>query len=62
MLSLHKVLLKVLAAFYENFLSDFRGPEIDSKPQTFDVENNSEILQFNIVALYKLDVTWINNL
>lgn len=56
---LHKELQKVLQVFFDNFHSDFRGQKFTSKLQIVDVENNTEILQFNIAALYKLQPAWI---
>ncbi|XP_074488623.1 phosphatidylinositol 3-kinase C2 domain-containing subunit gamma [Sebastes fasciatus] len=61
MLMLNKALLKVLQIFYANFQSDFRGQEVTRDLQVLDVENNSEILQFNISALYQLPLDWMNN-
>lgn len=57
---LHKALLKVLRIFFDNFQSNFRGQEATSKPQTNDVEENTEIFRFHIAALYQLQVTWLN--
>lgn len=60
MIMLHKALLKVMQIFFDNFQSDFRGPEVTSNLQTCDVEHNSEILQFNIAALYQLQPSWMS--
>lgn len=60
MLMLHKALLKVLRIFFDNFQSNFRGQEATSEPQTRDVEENAEIFQFQIAALYQLQVAWLN--
>ncbi|KAG7521545.1 phosphatidylinositol 4-phosphate 3-kinase C2 domain-containing subunit gamma [Solea senegalensis] len=57
---LHNALLRVLQIFFDNFQSDFRALENPSNLQTLDVDDNNEICQFNIVALYKLDSTWLN--
>ncbi len=56
---LHGALLKVLQIFFDNFQSDFRGQEVTGNPQFPDVEENTEILQFNVAALYQLQPTWI---
>ncbi|XP_077424298.1 phosphatidylinositol 3-kinase C2 domain-containing subunit gamma isoform X2 [Vanacampus margaritifer] len=56
---LHHSLLKVMQSFFDNFLSNFRTVDIASKPQTRDVEHNSELLQFNVAALYKLQPSWL---
>ncbi|XP_049579542.1 phosphatidylinositol 3-kinase C2 domain-containing subunit gamma [Syngnathus scovelli] len=59
MQALHKSLLKVMQSFFANFLSNFRTLEIASTPQTRDVEDNSELLQFNLAALYQLQPSWM---
>ncbi|XP_070686958.1 phosphatidylinositol 3-kinase C2 domain-containing subunit gamma [Pempheris klunzingeri] len=59
MIMLHKALLNVLQIFFDNFHSDFRGQEITTSPQIHDVEDNTEIFQFNIAALYQLQPTWM---
>ncbi|XP_061630841.1 phosphatidylinositol 3-kinase C2 domain-containing subunit gamma isoform X2 [Phyllopteryx taeniolatus] len=56
---LHESLLKVMQSFFENFLSNFRTQDVSSKPPTRDVEQNSELLQFNVAALYKLLPSWV---
>lgn len=58
-LMLHKALQKLLQIFFDNFQSDFRGLEVTYKHQICDTEYNSEILQFNIAALYKLQRPWM---
>lgn len=60
MLMLHEALLKVLHIFFDNFQSNFRGQEATSELQTCDVEENAEIFQFQIAALYQLQVAWLN--
>ncbi|XP_019933710.2 phosphatidylinositol 3-kinase C2 domain-containing subunit gamma isoform X1 [Paralichthys olivaceus] len=59
-LMLRGALLKVLQFFFDNFQSDFRGQEVASNLQTRDVEDNGDIFQFNIAALYKLQLSWLN--
>ncbi|XP_031725847.1 phosphatidylinositol 4-phosphate 3-kinase C2 domain-containing subunit gamma [Anarrhichthys ocellatus] len=61
MIMLHRALLKVLQIFFDNFQSDFRGQEVTSNLQILDVERNTEILQFNISALYQLQPSWLIN-
>lgn len=59
MIMLHGALLKVLQIFFDNFQSDFRGQEVTGNPQTHDAEENTEIFQFNIAALYQLQLPWM---
>ncbi|XP_051237349.1 phosphatidylinositol 3-kinase C2 domain-containing subunit gamma [Dicentrarchus labrax] len=59
MIMLHGALQKVLQIFFDNFHSDFRGEEVTRTPQIHDVDDNSEILQFSIAALYKLQLSWM---
>ncbi|KAE8296139.1 Phosphatidylinositol 4-phosphate 3-kinase C2 domain-containing subunit gamma [Larimichthys crocea] len=61
MLMLHKALLKVLQMFFDNFHSDFRCQELTSNPQIHDTDHYTEILQFNIAALYQLQLNWMTN-
>ncbi|XP_026221877.1 phosphatidylinositol 4-phosphate 3-kinase C2 domain-containing subunit gamma [Anabas testudineus] len=59
LMMLNEALLKVLQMFFDNFLSDFRGQELTRKLETCLIDYNNDILQFNISALYNLQVTWI---
>lgn len=59
MLMLHGAVLKMLQIFFDNFQSDFRGEEVPRNLQVHDVEENVEIFQFNIAALYQLQLTWM---
>ncbi|XP_035521739.1 phosphatidylinositol 4-phosphate 3-kinase C2 domain-containing subunit gamma [Morone saxatilis] len=61
LIMLHGALQKVLQIFFDNFHSDFRGEEVTRTPQIHDVDDNSEILQFNIAALYKLQLSWLSS-
>ncbi|XP_077452589.1 phosphatidylinositol 3-kinase C2 domain-containing subunit gamma isoform X1 [Stigmatopora argus] len=56
---LNMSLLKVLQSFFDNFLSNFRTEDVAIQPETRDVESNSELLQFNVAALYKLQPYWV---
>ncbi|XP_068459618.1 phosphatidylinositol 3-kinase C2 domain-containing subunit gamma [Clinocottus analis] len=58
---LHGALLKVLHIFFDNFQSNFRGPDVTSNLQIVDVEGNTEIFQFNISAFYQLHPNWLIN-
>lgn len=58
MVVLHSALLKVLQAFFDNFQSDFRVEEATENRQIRDVEENADVFQFNISALYQLQSGW----
>ncbi|KAK2842453.1 hypothetical protein Q5P01_012653 [Channa striata] len=60
LIMLNGVLLKVLQIYSDNFQSDFRGQEVTGNLQTRLIDDNPEILQFNISALYKLQFTWMS--
>ncbi|XP_042352167.1 phosphatidylinositol 4-phosphate 3-kinase C2 domain-containing subunit gamma isoform X2 [Plectropomus leopardus] len=59
MIMLHKALLKVLQIFFDNFHSDFRAQGMTSNMEILDILDNTEIIQFNISALYQLQPTWL---
>ncbi|KAM8891306.1 phosphatidylinositol 3-kinase C2 domain-containing subunit gamma [Spinachia spinachia] len=61
MMMLHQALLRLLQIFFNNFQSDIRCQEETTNMQMLDIEDNSEILQFNICALYQLQPTWLIN-
>lgn len=58
MVVLHSALLKLLQAFFDNFQSDFRVQEAAGKRHIRDVEENTEVFQLNISALYQLRTSW----
>lgn len=58
MVVLHSALLKLLQAFFDNFQSDYRVQEATEKRQSRDVEENADVFQFNISALYQLQAGW----
>lgn len=60
MVVLHSALLKVLQAFFDNFHSDYRVQEAPEKRQIRDVEENADVFQLNISALYQLQSSWIS--
>ncbi|XP_039987887.1 phosphatidylinositol 4-phosphate 3-kinase C2 domain-containing subunit gamma isoform X2 [Xiphias gladius] len=57
--TLHGELLKVLQIFFDNFQSDFRAQEVTRDLRAADVEDNTDICQFHIAALYKLQLSWL---
>lgn len=58
MLLLHAALLKVLQAFFDNFQSDYRVEKAREKRAIRDVEENADVFQLNIFALYQLQSSW----
>ncbi|KAJ8391104.1 hypothetical protein AAFF_G00097250 [Aldrovandia affinis] len=58
---LHQALCKLLHIFFDNFNSDFRGQEVYQCPPTADVNQNLEILQVDLAALYKLPISWLSS-
>ncbi|XP_040894472.1 phosphatidylinositol 4-phosphate 3-kinase C2 domain-containing subunit gamma [Toxotes jaculatrix] len=59
MIMLHGALQKLLQIFFSNFQSDFRGQEVACHLETRDVEDDTEICQFSIAALYQLQRSWL---
>lgn len=57
---LHGALLKVLQILFDNFQSDYRVQELTGTMETRDVEENTDIFQFNISSLYQLQAAWTN--
>lgn len=60
MIMLHSALLKLLQVLFDNFQSDYRVQELTGGMETCDVEENTEIFQFNISSLYQLQAAWTN--
>lgn len=60
MMMVHGALLNVLQIFFDNFQTEFRVQEISGKPGVRDVDENTDIFQFDISALYQLQPTWIS--
>lgn len=58
---LHTALLSVLHIFFDNFHSEFRVQERVGKLEMRDVDENAEIFQFDIPAVYQLQPTWISS-
>ncbi|KAL6106530.1 pik3c2g [Pungitius sinensis] len=61
MLVLHKAVQRLLQIFFNNFPSDMRCQEETNNMQILDIDNNVEIFQFKICALYQLQPTWLIN-
>lgn len=59
-LMLHKAIQKVLLDLFDNFQSDFRALGFEYNHQVRDIEQNNDILQFSIAALYQLHPSWKN--
>lgn len=57
---LHTALLSVLHIFFDNFHSEFKVQEQVGRLETRDVDENAEIFQFDIPAVYQLQPTWIS--
>lgn len=57
---LHQALVKLLCMFFDNFNSDVRIQEICPSPPAADVNQQMDILQVDLVALYKLQISWLN--
>ncbi|KAM8860741.1 phosphatidylinositol 3-kinase C2 domain-containing subunit gamma isoform 2-T3 [Synchiropus picturatus] len=61
MLVLHMALQRVLQVFFDNIQSDFRcQTDVNVRP-ICDVEQNPEILQFNIASFYQLQLSWMTS-
>lgn len=58
MVVLHSALLQVLQAFFDNFQSDYRVQQATERRQIRDVEENADVFQLNISALYQLQSSW----
>lgn len=58
MVVLHSALLKVLRSFFRNFDSDYRVQEAAERRRTRDVEENADVFQFNVSAVYQLHASW----
>lgn len=58
MLVLHSALLKLLQAFFDNFQSDYRVQEETENRRIRDVEENADVFQLGIAALYQLQTGW----
>ncbi|CAL8261244.1 unnamed protein product [Merluccius merluccius] len=58
---MQQALVQLLQVVFDSFQSDFRGPAVgrDSLPRR--IEENTEILQFTMAALYKLQPAWLNS-
>lgn len=57
---LHTALLSVLRIFFDNFHSEFSVQEQAGNLEKRDVDENAEIFQFDIPAVYQLQPTWIS--
>lgn len=55
---LHGALLKVLQIYFDNFQSDFRSQNVIGRPRVCDVDNNQDILRFNVAAIYTFQSSW----
>lgn len=57
-LALHAALLKLLQAFFDNVQSDYRVQEATENRRIRDVEENADVFQLDIAALYQLQTSW----
>ncbi|KAJ8261872.1 hypothetical protein GJAV_G00159420 [Gymnothorax javanicus] len=61
MVILHQAIRKLLHVFFENFNSDGKIQNIPLSPPIADASQNIDILQVDLVALYKLQISWRNS-
>lgn len=57
-LVLHAALLRLLRVFFDNFQSDCRVQQAAENRPIRDVEENADVFQFDIAALYQLQTSW----
>lgn len=57
---LHTALLSLLHIFFDNFHSEFSVQQPVGTLETRDVDQNAEIFQFDVPAVYQLQPTWIS--
>ncbi|CAL8359519.1 unnamed protein product [Lota lota] len=58
---LQQALIQLLQLVFESFQSDFRGPVVGRDAVPRHMEENTEILQFTMAALYKLQPNWLDS-
>lgn len=59
-LVLHSALLGLLQAFFDNFQSDYRVQEATENRRVRDVEENADVFQLDVAALYQLQTSWVS--
>ncbi|KAJ8269111.1 hypothetical protein COCON_G00117180 [Conger conger] len=57
---LHQALVKLLHMFFDNFNSDMQIQDICQSAPSYDMNQNDDILQVDLVALNKLQISWLN--